>query len=92
MHIPSILISTFEKSYRQFCLFTLLFAFLFLQTASFANEGDTDPNLFTHKAPVIIDGHTLFSVRGISSHPAEDRAKAKGGGFPPPSCTFISFS
>ena len=76
MYIPSILISTFEKSYRQFCLFTLLFAFLFLQTASFANEGDTDPNLFTHKAPVIIDGHTLFSVRGISSHPAEDRAKA----------------
>jgi small-conductance mechanosensitive channel len=76
MFSSSILKNLFEKCCTQLCLFTVLFAFLFLQTASFANEGDTDPNLFTHKAPVIIDGYTLFSVRGISSHPAEDRAKA----------------
>ena len=76
MCVPSILISVFKKSCKQIFLPTFLFAFLFLQTASFAEDDESDPNLFTHKAPVIIDGYTLFSVRGISSHPAEVRAKA----------------
>jgi len=76
MCVPSILISVFKKSCKQIFLPTFLFAFLFLQTASFAEDDESDPNLFTHKAQVIIDGYTLFSVRGISSHPAEVRAKA----------------
>lgn len=76
MSTPSLKISFFKKYYTQLRLLTLLIIFLFLQTASFAEDDESEPNLFTHKAPVIIDGYTLFSVRGISSHPAEVRAKA----------------
>lgn len=60
---------------NQFFLSTLLAVIIFLQVPSFADINDPDSILTYHKAPVIIDGYTLFSVRGVSSFPAEERAK-----------------
>ncbi len=44
---------------------------------SFGAEDDEvpAPDIEQHVAPVIVDGRTLFSVRGVISMPAERRAK-----------------
>lgn len=76
MFTLSILKSLFKNSCIQLCWFTSLTALLFIQTSSLANEEESELNLATHKAPIIIDGYTLFSVRGVSALPAEERAKA----------------
>jgi hypothetical protein len=59
---------------RKFYLCTLLTTILFLQTLSFADNNGGDSITYNKTAPVIIDGYTLFSVRGMSSYPAEERA------------------
>jgi small-conductance mechanosensitive channel len=56
-------------------LFLLLAAF---STLSAQGQSDIDPDQQTvshFKAPVNVDGYELFSVRGISSFPAEARAR-----------------
>lgn len=40
---------------------------------------DTDAETFVRIAPVIIDGRTLFNLRGISTHPADQRAAEVAG-------------
>lgn len=65
-----------QRIAAQFFLFPLLSMILLLQTSSFAEANELDSLSTYSKAPVIIDGHTLFSVRGISSFPAEERANA----------------
>lgn len=52
-------------------LFTIT---LFLQVPFFADATELDSLSIYQKAPVIIDGYTLFSVAGVSSFPAEERA------------------
>ena len=59
---------------KHFFLFPLLSIILFLQLPSFANASELDSLSINEKAPIIIDGYTLFSVRGVSSFPAEERA------------------
>lgn len=59
---------------NQFLLSLLLSTVLFLQVPSFAEINEIDSVSIYQKAPIIIDGNTLFSVRGISSFPAEERA------------------
>ena len=66
----------FMRITNQFFLSALLSIILFLQVPSFADINELDSILMYHKAPVIIDGYTLFSVRGVSSFPAEERAKS----------------
>jgi small-conductance mechanosensitive channel len=75
MCVTPVLINLFNKSCVRIGFYTLLFAFLFLQAISFADESEPESISISNKAPVIIDGYTLFFVSGISSHPAEERAK-----------------
>jgi len=64
----------FMRIANQLFLSTLLAFIIFLQVPSFADINDLDSISIYQKSPVIIDGYTLFSVRGISSFPAEERA------------------
>lgn len=61
---------------NQFFLLLMLLIVLFLQAPSFAEINEIDSVSIYQKAPVIIDGYTLFSVRGVASYPAEERASA----------------
>lgn len=65
-----------QRIAAQAFLFTFFLIVLFIQTPSFAGINELDSLSVYSKAPVIIDGYTLFSVRGISSFPAEERANA----------------
>ncbi len=51
---------------------------LFFTTSTFSQQNNNtySPNTenASNEAPVKLDGHTLFSVRGVSSFPAEQRA------------------
>mgnify|MGYP006376575919 FL=1 len=76
MHHSLFLRKFFIRIANQFFLSALLSIILFLQAPSFADINELDSILMYHKAPVIIDGYTLFSVRGVSSFPAEERAKS----------------
>ena len=64
----------FLRVANQFFLSTLLAVIIFLQVPSFANINELDSISINQKAPIIIDGYTLFAVRGVSSFPAEERA------------------
>jgi small-conductance mechanosensitive channel len=64
----------YGRSAYQFLLSVLLLTILFFQTQSFADKNQLDSNSIYHKAPIIIDGSELFSVRGFSSFTAEERA------------------
>jgi len=59
---------------HQFSLSLLLLIVFILQVPAFAEINELDSISIYQKAPVIIDGYTLFSVRGVSSFPAEERA------------------
>lgn len=61
---------------NQFFLSLIFSIILFLTAPFFANASELDSLSIYQKAPVIIDGYTLFSVRGVSSYPAEQRASA----------------
>jgi len=68
------LIKIHQHITKHFFLFPLLSIILFLQAPSFADASELDSLSIYQKAPIIIDGYTLFSVRGVSSFPAEERA------------------
>jgi len=59
---------------NQLFLSALFSIILFLLLPSFADASELDSLSIYQKAPVIIDGYPLFSVRGVSSFPAEERA------------------
>jgi small-conductance mechanosensitive channel len=63
-----------QRIANQFFLFPFLSIVLFLQLPYYANASELDSLSVYQKAPIIIDGYTLFSVRGVSSFPAEERA------------------
>ena len=64
----------YQRIAIRFYLSALLSIILLLQTPCFADASELDSTSVQDEAPVIIDGYTLFSVRGISSFPAEERA------------------
>jgi len=66
----------YQRIANHFFLSALLSIILFLQAPSFADMNELDSVAMYQKAPIIIDGYTLFSVRGVSSFPAEERASA----------------
>ncbi len=59
---------------NQFFLSLLLLIVFILLVPAFAYASELDSLSIYQKAPIIIDGYTLFSVRGVSSFPAEERA------------------
>ena len=68
------------KKYRFNLIFTCLYVAIQICIPLFLNAqqtADVDPELEgvkLNRAPVIVDGKTLFKVRGVLSHPAELRA------------------
>jgi small-conductance mechanosensitive channel len=68
------------KKYRITLIFTCLYFAIQMCIPLFVNAqqtADVDPELEgvkLNRAPVIVDGKTLFTVRGVLSHPAELRA------------------
>ncbi len=68
----------FDYSQPKIFLRFLSIATIFFQSHSFAQEtADIDVGLnesVNSSAPVVVDGNSLFDVRGISSYPAELRA------------------
>jgi small-conductance mechanosensitive channel len=54
---------------------TLAIAITLLGSAAASAQSTTDDLSDVRLAPVIIDGETLFSVRGVTAHPAERRAR-----------------
>ena len=68
------------KKYKFTLIFTCLYVAIQICIPLFLNAqqtADVDPELEgvkLNRAPVIVDGKTLFKVRGVLSHPAELRA------------------
>ena len=77
--MASHLISAFSSLSKGRILKSLGLMLLFLSfNPAFGQQSDIDPDNQEEshfKAPVIVDGYELFSVRGVSSFPAEARAE-----------------
>jgi small-conductance mechanosensitive channel len=74
MRIFLLLIKFFKPLSNQFNLFLSLTFLFCISNISPVYGNELDSIALYKKVSVIIDGYTLFSVRGISSYPAEERA------------------
>lgn len=61
---------------RRFCASVLILGCM--GPAAFAQEAEVPADVEIETAPVRLDGHTLFTVRGTSSRPAAERAESIG--------------